>query len=65
MYRKKNIDVKNAKECVKKVNIYINNYKVISNRNVNKETNKRNKAKIYKNNMQKYIYANMKICKYI
>ena len=40
MYRKKNIDVKNAKEYVKKVNLYKKNYKVTSNGNVNKGTNK-------------------------
>ena len=44
---------KNLKEYVKKVNIYIKNYKVTSNRNVNKDTNKPNKEKIYKSN--KYI----------
>ena len=42
------MNVKNAKEYVKKVNIYIKNYKVTSNRNVNKETNKRNKEKYIK-----------------
>ena len=35
--------MKNVKECVKKVNIYMKNYKVTSNRNVDKETNKQNK----------------------
>ena len=50
----KNINVKNVKECVYKVNIYIyiytyiyiKNYKVTSNRNVNKGKNKQNKEKI-------------------
>ena len=46
---------------VKKVNIYIKNNKVISNRNVNKDTNKPNKEKIYKNN--KYIEMCIKIYK--
>ena len=46
--------MKCVKENVKKVNIYIfKNYKVTSNRNVKKETNKQSKEKIYKNN--KYI----------
>ena len=40
---------KMKKEYVKKVNIYIKNYKVTSNRNVNKEANKRNKKIMYKN----------------
>ena len=39
----KNKYVKNVKECVKRVNIYLKSYKVRSNRNVNKETNKYNK----------------------
>ena len=57
----KNINVKYVKEYVKKVNIYMKNFKVTSNRNVNKETNKQNKEKIYKNNKHiemriKYIY---------
>ena len=63
----KNINVKNVKECVQKVNIYIyiytyiyiKNYKVTSNRNVNKGKNKQTKKK-YKNNIyaniQKYVY---------
>ena len=55
--------MKNVKEYVKKVNIYTKNYKVTSNRNVNKETNKRNKEKIYKNN--KYIEICIKIYKQI
>ena len=51
------VTVKNVKEYVKKVNIYIyiKSYKVTLNRNVNKEANKRNK-KIYKNNKYIYIY---------
>ena len=66
----KNINAKNVKEYVKKVNIYMKNFKVTSNRNVNKETNKQNKEKIYKNNKHiemriKYIYKNMKIYNYI
>ena len=46
----KNKNVKNVKEYVKKVNIniYIKNYKLISNRNI-----KPNKERIYKSN--KYI----------
>ena len=58
------VTVKNVKEYVKKVNIYIyiKSYKVTLNRNVNKEANKRNK-KIYKNN--KYIYIYINICIYI
>ena len=54
----KNINVKNVKEYVKKVNIYMKNFKVTSNRNVNKETNKQNKEKVYKNN--KHIEMRMK-----
>ena len=42
---KKNVNVKNGKEYVKKVNISMKNYKVTSNRNANKETNKPNKEK--------------------
>ena len=58
------VTVKNVKEYVKKVNIYIyiKRYKVTLNRNVNKEANKRNK-KIYKNN--KYIYNTYNIYIYI
>ena len=54
------VTVKNVKEYVKKVNIYIyiKSYKVTLNRNVNKEANKRNK-KIYKNNKYIYIYKYM------
>ena len=69
----RNIDVKNVKEYVKKVNIYKKNYKVTSNGNVNKETNKRKKEKTYKTNkyremcikIYKNIYTNMEIYKYI
>ena len=43
----KNINVKNKKEYAKKINIFIKNYIVTSNRNVNKETNEQNKEKIY------------------
>ena len=39
IYMQKNVNVKNVKKDVKKVNIYIKNYKVTSNRNVSKETN--------------------------
>ena len=49
IYMQKNINAKNVKGCAEKVNIYLKNYKVTSNRNVNKETNKQNKEKIYKN----------------
>ena len=60
--------MKNVKEYVKKVNIYIyiKSYKVTLNRNVNKEANKRNK-KIYKNNkyIYIYIYIYINICIYI
>ena len=41
----KKVNVKNVKEYVKKVNVYIKNYKVTYDRNVNKETNERNKRK--------------------
>ena len=57
----KNINVKNVKESVKNVNIYIKNHKVTSNRNVNKDTNKPSKGKIYKSN--KYIEMCIKIYK--
>ena len=68
MYMQSNIDRKNdVKEYLKKVNMYIKNYNVISNRNVNKETNKRNKEKTYKylwKNMKEYIKnRKCKICK--
>ena len=55
----KNINVKNVKEYVKNVNIYIyiyKNYKVTPNRNVNKETNTPNKE-IYKNSRYMEIYV--------
>ena len=42
----KNINVKYAKEYVKEAYIFEKNYKVTSNRNVNKETSKQNKEKI-------------------
>ena len=51
--------MKNLKDFVKKVNIYIKNHKVTSNRNVNKVTKKPNKEKIYKSN--KYIEMCLKI----
>ena len=35
--------------CKQSKYIYMKNYKVTSNRNVNKETNKQNKERIYKN----------------
>ena len=54
----KNKNVKNVKEYVKKVNIYIKNYKVTSNRNV-----KPNKERKYKSN--KYIEICIKIYIYI
>ena len=61
----KNINAKNVKGCAKKVNIYLKNYKVTSNRNVNKETNKQNKEKIYENckyiEMCTKMYENMYI----
>ena len=53
IYMQKNINAKNVKGCIKKVNTYMKKYKVTSNRNVNKETNKHNKEKMYKNS--KYI----------
>ena len=53
----KNKNVKNVKEHVKKVNIYIKKYKVTSNRNV-----KPNKERIYKSN--KYIEMCIKIYKH-
>ena len=40
--------------------IYIKNYKVTSNRTINKETNKPNKEKIYKGN--KYIGMYVCVC---
>ena len=46
IYTKKNINVRNVKEYIKKVNIYMKNYKVTSTRNVNKEINKQNKKNI-------------------
>ena len=55
----KNRNVKNVKEYVKNVNIYIyiyKNYKVTPNRNVNKETNTPNKE-IYKNSRYMEIYV--------
>ena len=62
----KNINVKNVKECVNKENIYMKNYKITSNKNINKETNRQNKEKIYKNSKQiemyieKYLRENIK-----
>ena len=58
IYMQKNINVKNVKGCVKKVNIYMNIYKVTSNRKVNIDTKKQNKEKIYKNNK----YTNIQKC---
>ena len=52
---------RDVKEYVKKVNIYIKNDKVASNRNINKDTNKPNKEKIYKSN--KYMEMCIKIYK--
>ena len=49
----KNKNVKNIKEYVQNANIYTKHYKVTSNRKFNKEINKQNKEKIYRNN--KYI----------
>ena len=57
----KNINVKNKKEYAKKINIFIKNYIVTSNRNVNKETNEQNKEKIYKHSK----YIEMCIDKYL
>ena len=37
IYTQKNVNVKNVKEYVRKVNIYIKDYKVTSNRNVHKK----------------------------
>ena len=51
----KNKNVTNVKECVKKLNIYMKNSKVTSNRHINKETNKQN-------NIYIYIYKNSKVC---
>ena len=59
----KNINVQNVEEYVKKVNIYIKNYKITSNRNLNKETNKPNKEKIYIRN--KYTEMCIKLYKNI
>ena len=55
----KNINVKNVKECVKKVNlyIYVKNYKVTSSRNVNKKINKTKKSiEKYQICIYEYIY---------
>ena len=56
IYIQKSQNVENVKEYVKKVNIYIKNYKVTSNRSI-----KPNKERIYKSNKNiemciKYIY---------
>ena len=51
--------MKNVKEYVKKVNMYIKNNKVTSNINANKDNNKPNKGKIYKTS--KYIEMCIKI----
>ena len=40
-------------------------YKVISNRNVNKETNKQNKEKIYKNSKYIEMQVEKQLCKSI
>ena len=53
--------MKNVKKYLEKVNIHIKNHKVTSNKNVNKDTNKPNKEKIYKSN--KYVEMCLKICK--
>ena len=53
--------MKNKKEYAKKINIFIKNYIVTSNRNVNKETNEQNKEKIYKHSK----YIEMCIDKYL
>ena len=49
--------------CKESKYIYMKNYKVTFNGYVNKERNKRNKEKIYKNN--KYIETCIKIYKYM
>ena len=56
IYMLKNINVKNVNECVKKLNIYMKNYEIISNRNVDKETTKQNKEMIYKD---RNVYKNI------
>ena len=61
----KNINVKNVKECVNKENIYMKNYKITSNRNINKETNRQNKEKIYKNSKQIEMYIEKYLCENI
>ena len=66
----KNINVKNVKECVKKVNlyIYVKNYKVTSSRNVNKKINKTKKSiEKYQICIYEYIYIYiyMKRYKYV
>ena len=57
---------KNVKECINKLNIYMKNYKVISNRNVNKKINKQNKEKYINKqicrNVYVYIYMYIYIC---
>ena len=57
----KNKNVKNVKEYVKKVNIniYIKNYKLISNRNI-----KPNKERIYKSNKYIEMCIKIHICKH-
>ena len=62
IYLQKNINIKNVKECVKKVKIYMN-YEVTFTRNVNKETNKQNKEIRYK--IGKYTEMCIKINKNI
>ena len=59
IYMQKNLNVKNAKQCVKKVIIYTKNYKATSNRKVSKETNKQNKENIYKNSKYRNVLKNI------
>ena len=54
---------KKCKRLCKKSKYIYKNYKLTSNRNVNKDTNKPNKEKIYKSN--KYIEMCIKIYKNI
>ena len=55
----------NVKECINKLNIYVKNYKVISNRNVNKKINKQNKEKYINKQICRNVYVYIYICIYV
>ena len=59
------IDVINVKECINKLNIYMKNYKVISNRNFNKKINKQNKEKYINKQICRNVYVYIYIYAYI